>query len=251
VRKWIAALALAAIAVLGGWRASAAQGERPQGDAERGARLYGTDCAVCHGSDGRGTYRGPDISMVGLASVDFQLRTRRMPLEPQESRRPAPKYDAQEIADVLAYVSGFVNGPQIPEVDTAAASISNGQALYELNCAACHQSVGSGGILANNVKVPALTSSDPVEVVEAMRTAPGEMPRFGPEAFSDDDARDIAAYVQQLHDPEDRGGLNLGHYGPVPEGLVAVALGLGAAIGVARLLGTRSSEESADHGNGG
>jgi ubiquinol-cytochrome c reductase cytochrome c subunit len=235
---------LAVAAALGGWRATAAQGERPQGDEDRGARLYGMDCAVCHGPEGRGTYRGPDISTVGLASVDFQLRTHRMPLAPQESRRPAPKYDDQQITDVLAYVSSFVSGPPIPEVEIANGSVSNGQALYELNCAACHQSVGSGGILANNVKVPALTHSDPVEVVEAMRTAPGQMPRFGPDAFSDDDARDIAAYVQDLHDPEDRGGLNLGHYGPVPEGLVAVALGLGAVVSVARLLGTRSKEES-------
>jgi ubiquinol-cytochrome c reductase cytochrome c subunit len=169
-----------------------------------------------------------------------------MPLSPQESGRPAPDYDDEMIADVLTYVSSFVEGPEIPEVDTSAASVSNGQSFFQLNCAACHQSVGSGGILANDVQVPSLRHSTPVEVVEAMRTGPGRMPVFGPESFGPDDARDTAAYVEYLHDPNDRGGLDLGHYGPVPEGLVAVALGLGGAVMAARLLGTRSS--SAEEG---
>jgi ubiquinol-cytochrome c reductase cytochrome c subunit len=241
VWKRAAAGVLVASAALGGWRAASAQDRSTGGDASRGRTLYGSDCAVCHAADGSGTHRGPDITSVGLASVDFQLRTGRMPLPPQESGRPAPDYDDGQILDVLAYVSSFVDGPGIPEVDLSEASLSSGQSFFQLNCAACHQSVGSGGILANDVEVPSLRESSAVEVVEAMRTGPGRMPVFGPDTFSTNDARDTAAYVEYLHDPEDRGGLDLGHYGPVPEGLVAVALGLGGAVTAARLLGTRSS----------
>jgi ubiquinol-cytochrome c reductase cytochrome c subunit len=237
-----AAGVLVAAAALGGWRAASAHVPAPAGDPARGRALYGADCAVCHAPDGTGTHRGPDITSVGTASVDFQLRTGRMPRSPQETRRPAPDYDASEIADVLAYVSTFVDGPAIPEDDLSGASVAAGQRFFQLNCAACHQSVASGGVLANDVQVPSLRDSSAVDVIEAMRTGPGRMPVFGPDSFSDENARDTAAYVEYLHDPDDRGGLDLGHYGPVPEGLVAVALGLGGAVGAARLLGTRSSD---------
>ena len=40
----------------------------------------------------------------------------------------------------------------------------------------------------------------------------------------------------------DRGGLSLGHLGPVPEGLVALGIGLVACILVTRWLGTKAEE---------
>jgi ubiquinol-cytochrome c reductase cytochrome c subunit len=242
VAKWFLAPLLAVVAVFGGWRASFAQsgqGERPQGDATTGQRLFGQDCAICHGADGKGTFQGPDITGSGLAAVDFQLRTGRMPLSAVNTGRPAPDYDDQQIADVLAYVSGFVHGIGIPSVDITNADRANGFELYELNCAACHQSAGTGGILAHDITVPAVRGDDPVVVVEAMRTAPGQMPEFGFDAFSEDDARDIAAYAHYLGSPRDAGGLNLGHSGPVTEGLVAAFVGLAAMVAIARMLGTR------------
>src|SRR3954465_14101729 len=38
------------------------------------------DCAICHGSDARGTNRGPTLVGVGRASVDFSPTTGRMPI---------------------------------------------------------------------------------------------------------------------------------------------------------------------------
>ena len=44
----------------------------------------------------------------------------------------------------------------------------------------------------------------------------------------------IVRYVEYLHDPDDPGGLSLGRIGPIPEGFVALLVGLGALMLVAR-----------------
>ena len=52
------------------------------------------------------------------------------------------------------------------------------------------------------------------------------MPVFDPR-LSDQQVSAIATYVQYLHHPDDRGGLGLGHLGPVPEGFVGWVVGMG------------------------
>jgi ubiquinol-cytochrome c reductase cytochrome c subunit len=207
--------------------------------AGRGQQIYTGDCAFCHGPTGQGTFQGPDITQAGTAAVDFQVSTGRMP-KAYPLHREKPKYTADDIKALVDYTSGFVTGPAVPSVDLAAADVAHGGELYRLNCAACHQMVASGGVLAYDVVVPSLRGSTATQVVEAMRTGPGQMPVFDKTTFSDDDAANIAAYVNELHDPADRGGLSLGHFGPVPEGLVAIVLGLGAMVLITRMLGTRS-----------
>ena len=67
-----------------------------------------------------------------------------------------------------------------------------------------------------------------------MRTGPGQMPVFGEDTFTDQQATDIAAYVTgDLQHPDNRGGFPLGSTGPVPEGFVAWTVGIvivGAAL---------------------
>jgi ubiquinol-cytochrome c reductase cytochrome c subunit len=65
------------------------------------------------------------------------------------------------------------------------------------------------------------------------------MPVFGPQTLTDQQVSDIASYVEYLHHPEDRGGLGLGHLGPIPEGFVGWVVGMGALLLIARLIGTR------------
>jgi hypothetical protein len=65
------------------------------------------------------------------------------------------------------------------------------------------------------------------------------MPAFSRDAISDQEAAEVAAYVEELRHPDDRGGIDLGHLGPVPEGAVALLLGLGLLVLVTRWLGTR------------
>jgi ubiquinol-cytochrome c reductase cytochrome c subunit len=47
------------------------------------------------------------------------------------------------------------------------------------------------------------------------------MPRFSPARLSDAQLDSLIRYVRYLRSPDDRGGIPLGHVGPVPEGLVA------------------------------
>ena len=67
-----------------------------------------------------------------------------------------------------------------------------------------------------------------MRVVEAIRSGPGNMPRFGPGNITNAEARDIAAYVTGvLQHPNNAGGVGLGGVGPVGEGFVGLLIGVG------------------------
>jgi ubiquinol-cytochrome c reductase cytochrome c subunit len=194
-----------------------------------GHALFETGCSSCHGTNGQGTDDGPSLVGVGAASADFQLRTGRMPLAVvgQQAVRKPPAYSDDQITALVAYVASLGSGPAIPEVDVAAADPVQGGELFRSNCAACHNAAGTGGALSYGHSAPSLLDATPVEVVEAMRTGPGQMPVFGADTFSDQQAADVARYVtEQLQHPDNRGGLPLGATGPVPEGFVAWIVGI-------------------------
>jgi ubiquinol-cytochrome c reductase cytochrome c subunit len=65
------------------------------------------------------------------------------------------------------------------------------------------------------------------------------MPRFPKSQISDDDLNKIIAYVQASKHPEDRGGLGIGHIGPVPEGMVAWLIAAVVLVGVCMVIGRR------------
>ena len=178
--------------------------------------------------------------------MDFQVRTGRMPRSfrgDTDNNVPGVSrdYSNYQIRSLIAYTGGFVQGPSVPSrPDTSNADMAAGGELYRLNCSACHQMAGSGGALAYGTVGPSLTRSSPVEVLEAMRTGPGSMPVFPPSLLDDEQATQIAAYVDYLHAPDDQGGWNLWHLGPVPEGLIAWIFGVGGAVLICRWLGTRA-----------
>ncbi len=231
--------------------APSAESDRPS--ERQGERIWQQDCAVCHAPDATGSFQGPDISRSGTAAVDFMVRTGRMPVpmvrqvaggdvpaQPAQVRRGPVRYSEAEIRSLVAYAARLVTGPAAPRAPAPGSTdIARGGDLYRLDCAACHQMAGSGGALAYGTDVPALGRSTPVEVIEAMRVGPGSMPVFSEASLDADDAADIAAYVQYLHHPEDRGGAALWHLGPVPEGLVAWIVGVGGVILLCRWLGER------------
>jgi ubiquinol-cytochrome c reductase cytochrome c subunit len=226
---------------------------------ERGKTLYLRDCAWCHSDDAEGTERAPEILSApqGGASVDFMLSSGRMPIDYPDQRvhRDDPVYDADEIADIVAYVESLgADGPPVPDVDVAAGSLPAGQQLYNQNCAACHSTTGVGGALpavaaadvpsnrlarSANV-IPPLFDSSSTEVVEAMQTGPGSMPVFD---FDGGRTNSIARYVAYLQSPDDRGGAGIGGIGPVAEGAVAWILGLGVMLFVIYRIGTTSKDE--------
>lgn len=230
---------------LGSWRSATAVVPDTDVASRRsslGEELWRRDCSVCHGVDGGGSERGPDLQGVGAAGVHFQVSTGRMPLaDPSDRAARGPvTYEPSEVDALVAHAGTIIEGPPVPEVDLAGVDLASGGRAFRTNCASCHQMAGQGGVLTDGRNVPPLGPADPVEVVEAMRTGPNDMPVF-PEAVLDEQAaNEIAAYVRELDDARDRGGWSLGHWGPVPEGAVAFALGLVPMVLVTRWLGDRN-----------
>lgn len=249
----LGAVAFAAAAALF-WRPTASvpvpSPSAPSPSDASGRTIWLQLCAVCHGPAGAGTSRGTDITASGTAAMDFQVRTGRMPIaDPDEAmRRRDPVLDATQIDALVTYTDQLVTGPRAVTPALTDADLRRGGEVYLAQCAACHQAAGAGGALARGDTAPSLYEATPREVGEAIRSGPGNMPQFAPGAIDDRELADVAAYVDHLKEPGDRGGFDLGHLGPVPEGLVAVAGGLGAIVLATRWLGTTTADEAADGG---
>jgi len=220
-----------------------------QGQLAEGADLYNQSCTSCHGPRGEGAMlsggtKAPPLVGVGAADVDFYLSTGRMPLantnDPQAVRKP-PAYTSSQIASIVAYVTSFGGGgAPIPVLDQKTASLSRGGELYLLNCAACHNAAGIGGALSSGAYAPALNEATPLQIAEAPRVGPGNMPVFGNQTLSNDELNDVVRYVRYLQHPDDAGGNPLGHLGPVTEGLIGLLFGLGTLMAYVAWLGTRA-----------
>jgi ubiquinol-cytochrome c reductase cytochrome c subunit len=207
--------------------------------ATAGAQLFQVHCSSCHGVNAEGTTSGPTLYGVGAVAADFYLRTGRMPLnDPHEqATRHRPAFSPDQITDLDAYVGSLGSGPAIPTV--LPGNLPQGYQLFSENCAECHNIAGAGGALGYGDIVPPLRSASALDVVEAARVGPAPMPVFGPQTLTSQQVSNIAAYVEYLHHPDDRGGLGLGHLGPIPEGFVGWVVGMGSRLLLARLIGTR------------
>jgi ubiquinol-cytochrome c reductase cytochrome c subunit len=212
-----------------------------------GQALFEANCASCHGTDAYGTDRAPNLVGVGAATVDFWVSTGRMPLAVSsiQALRKPPRFDRQQTLQIAAFVASLAppsaNGPAVPHVDITGASLAAGNDLYVLNCAGCHTVTGAGDALADGYFAPSLHKATRTQVAEAVRTGPGNMPRFGTGTLSDQQVADIVAYVTgPIQHPENRGGLGLGGIGPVAEGFVALLVGVGVLMLVAFWIGERA-----------
>ena len=260
----VAALALALGLLLAPRTGTAAAEDAGPVTAVDAARTFQSDCAVCHGSDGRGTSRGPSLVGQGRAATDYVLTTGRMPLaltgrdedpgrqvqplpasglgDPdQQVRRHAPAYPPAMIAALVDEVARRTGegGPAGPD----AAALGRGDAVaggeqFRLQCAACHAWAGTGGALVERA-APPLGRSTPAQVAEAVRVGPGQMPAFGPAALTDQQLADVVAYVRTLQHPDDAGGAPLGHLGPVGEGALALG-GLAFVVALCAWIGDRT-----------
>jgi ubiquinol-cytochrome c reductase cytochrome c subunit len=216
-----------------------------------GEALYMQNCASCHGSNADGVPQAetnaayPNLRGLGPATIDFWVESGRMPAsnprDVQAVRKPARLNHTQALA-VAAWVNSL--SPATPFVPTvhniSTANVSDGFSLFALNCAACHTVTGSGDALAKNTYAPTLRNIASTQVVEAIRTGPGNMPRFTGN-LSDAQVRDIVAYVTgNVQHPVNPGGFGLGGLGPVAEGFVGLALGVGLLALIAFWIGDRT-----------
>lgn len=198
-----------------------------------GKSLFVENCASCHGAQAQGTSRAPNLQGLGAATIDFWVSTGRMPLANpsiQALRKPSRFTRSQTLA-IDAFVTSLApGGPAIPNVNLSLANVSAGESLFSTNCAACHTITGAGDALASGVYAPSLYSATPTQVAEAIRSGPGNMPRFGSGMMTDQQVADLVKYVEYLKNPNDRGGIALGHVGPVTEGFVGILIGLGSLM---------------------
>lgn len=208
-----------------------------------GQSLFVENCASCHGVEAQGTSRAPNLQGLGAATIDFWVSTGRMPLtnsSVQAVEKPSRFSESQTLA-IDAFVSSISpGGPAIPSVNLAIANESVGESLFSTNCAACHTITGAGDALASGVYAPSLYNASLTQIAEAVRTGPGNMPRFGPSTLSDQQVADLVKYVNYLKNPIDRGGIALGHVGPVTEGFVGILIGLGSLMLAGLWIGGRA-----------
>jgi ubiquinol-cytochrome c reductase cytochrome c subunit len=240
----------------GGVRAQTAGGSTAQQDQQtQGRDLYLQSCAACHGPDPNGPSEYSTVPSLrdvgGAAAVDWAVRTGRMPY--QSTKGPAiargkSRFTEQETRALSAYVGRSVGDALIPEVDASKGNVAEGRQLYSQACAACHGMNGAGSALGGENIAPTMLGVTPIDVAEAIKIGPGQMPpgggipQFTPtDTQSLQKVNDIAAYVEALNkDRFNRGGAPIGGKGPVPEGFVAWVIGLGLLILAIRWLGTRT-----------
>ncbi|WP_369270525.1 c-type cytochrome [Streptomyces sp. R11] len=217
---------------------------------EEGKKLYTVGCASCHGTGGQGTSDGPSLVGVGAAAVDFQVSTGRMPAATSQGAQiPAKKniYSQAEIDQLAAYIASLGAGPNVPteeQYSPEGADIGKGGELFRNNCAQCHNFTGKGGALTKGKFAPSLEGVDPKHIYEAMQTGPQNMPSFPDTTLSEQNKKDIIAYLHAVNSDEtvNPGGLELGGLGPVSEGLFAWIFGLGALIAVAVWVAARTAK---------
>ncbi|MEU6146704.1 c-type cytochrome [Streptomyces sp. NPDC047081] len=247
---------LLALAATGGLYAAFAPASKAQADEtsqslaiDEGKKLYSVGCATCHGTGGQGTTDGPSLVGVGSAAVDFQVGTGRMPAQQPGAQIPRKKviYSQAEIDQLAAYIASLGAGPTVPtkaQYGPDGADIAKGGELFRTNCAQCHNFTGKGGALTHGKFAPSLEGVDPKHIYEAMQTGPQNMPSFPDTTLSEQNKKDIIAYLNAVNgdDTESPGGLELGGLGPVSEGLFAWIFGLGALIAVAVWVAARTAK---------
>jgi ubiquinol-cytochrome c reductase cytochrome c subunit len=217
----------------------------PKSFVNPGAALFASNCSSCHGPEALGTTRAPNLQGLGSGTVDFWVSTGRMPLansSVQATRKP-PRFNRLQTLEIAAWVQSLTPGVgvAVPVVNTAKADLEAGGTLFTLNCAACHTITGAGDALMDGAYAPSLHLATPTQIVEAIRSGPGNMPHFSEGNITNTEARDIASYVHTvIQHPSDPGGVGLGGIGPVGEGFVGLLVGVGLLMLICFWIGERT-----------
>lgn len=223
-----------------------------------GKTLFDETCSSCHGSDAQGSAVAPNLRGVGAGTVDLWVSSGWMPLAvpTQQPLKKPPRYDRAETIDIAEYVASLdgYKGFAIPSVNLKGASVASGFSIFAQNCAACHTITGAGDALSNGIVAPSLHDVTKTQVMEAVRTGPGNMPRFGTGILSKNQVNDVIAYVtKDIEHPNNPGGLGLGGVGPVAEGFVGLFIGVGLCVLAAYWIGDRTPRGEVgveQHGDG-
>jgi putative heme-binding domain-containing protein len=159
-RKLITSLSLALLLVLGATTSLIGQQPAPAGspaatqfvDSDAAQQLFATRCAGCHGLDGKGGERAPDIATQPKIRQlsDLQLFTTLQKGVPQTSM-PAFSYLGD---DALRSLVGHLRALQGTRTSTALPGDANrGKELFygKADCSRCHMMRGEGGFFASDL----------------------------------------------------------------------------------------------------
>ncbi|GAC1406847.1 MAG: c-type cytochrome [Candidatus Velthaea sp.] len=213
----------------------------------QGHQEYQSYCASCHGADLRGGVNAPSLRGVGAAAVDFWITTGRMPAAVPwiEVGHRGAQLSPAIVAKIESYVASVdPSGPAIPQV-TAGGNLVHGRALFDQNCEHCHGVGGQGASVGYAQWAPGLTRATITQVAEAIRTGPGEMPRFGERQLDSKALIDVASYVEYLDLKAETSQIPVTSSGPVPEGLLGW-LAAGALALLAYAYSRKSSKDKSE-----
>jgi ubiquinol-cytochrome c reductase cytochrome c subunit len=220
----------------------------------QGQQLYNNHCISCHGANLQGVAeRGVSLIGVGDAATYFQVATGRMPLARQEAQAPRkpplPHFDphtpegAENLDALGAFIQANGGGPERPAVEGAAlrgGDPARGGELFRLNCASCHNFVGTGIALSSGKSAPTLNPSEEIDIYTAMLSGPQNMPKFSDRQLTPEEKKDIITYVKSVTNGYNTpGGNPLGGLGPTAEGAIIFLVGLSAMVGFALWMGAR------------
>jgi cytochrome c oxidase cbb3-type subunit 3 len=125
----------------------------PQTSASAGHQTFDTSCASCHGLDGRGGERAPDIAtrpeIIRLSDQDL-LKVLRAGI-PEKGMPPFADLGRAKLAALLSYVRTLQG--RDTAISVAGGNTAQGKELYwgKAGCSVCHMVNGAGGFLGRDL----------------------------------------------------------------------------------------------------
>jgi cytochrome c oxidase cbb3-type subunit 3 len=153
----------------------------PQGPSPaiaEGRQAFESSCAGCHGLDGRGSERAPDVAtragVLRLSNADlFKIIQRGMPAAGMPSFATLDNSRINALVSYLRLLQGKIGGAKV------AGDPQKGKALFygKARCADCHMLDGAGGFIASDLSSYGRTRA-PEEIRDAI-TKPSGTSRGG------------------------------------------------------------------------
>lgn len=205
------------------------------GDVTRGQALWEAKlCKNCHGANGEGGYAGPRAG--DGKSADEWLKQVRTPRANMPAFNDVQVSD-QEVADMWTYIQTLPKPASFsPTQFSLPANAAEGLKLMaQKRCVACH---GDGSGLVQFQFTANKRTVDAATVIKQLRTPAKNMPAFSAAQVTDEQAAQIADYLQSLNKTASATApstlpVSGGHQAASPLPLILVLLGvvmLGAGL---------------------
>jgi putative heme-binding domain-containing protein len=193
--------AVSIVAVTLSLGASLLAGQRPQAPPQKnplegepaaikaGMGIFRARCADCHGVDAKGV-RGPDISRVWAEgrSDNGLFQTLRNGVPNTEMPSVGTRTSDIEVWQILAYVRTLAApGPADPPRGNA----QNGERVFRVNCASCHQVNGKGGRLGPDLSRIGAARAREAIAARIVGATEGSRPGYEPVTVTPPDGQPI------------------------------------------------------------